>query len=491
MDILAPMKRGALLLLVFLLSMTLVAAGEGVTISEVDSNTILQPDEKGTYILEIKNEDTGKYQLQIKADAYAGLPTSDIEFIFANPNYLVLEGKESAEILIEIKLKENVPRQKRYKTYIDVTSVNNNEVDERYELQVFAMEPTDPITLFVSESSETVSPGNSFLLILGLENNLDKDLNNLEIYVSSDIFEDQRTIELFKDQEKTTDFIFEIDNSVEPGDYSYNVRVYYEENLEASLKGEFSVEENLDIVEYSKTITDFLFSQTTVIKQNNGNSEVTESYTYTPGLIESWFSDYNIEPNYDIDSITGWTFNVSPGEEYTITITVDYRPVLVGLIVLLLLAAVFYFVFTKRVSIKKEVFKLKYSQEGLADFKVLLHVKNMTSKPIKDITVVDRLPKIIKPTMDFGTLHPKGVERGTQGVRIMWKIDQLVSGEERIISYKVKPSMSVIGKLDLPMSVAKFKNKHNRVTKIRSNKTSVLSGVSKDSENNKKHKKNL
>jgi hypothetical protein len=484
------MKKGVLFVIIFLLFVSIVNAGSGVSITEIDSKTILQPNEIGTYTLEIKNLDSGTYKLQIKGDGYAGLPTSDIEYVFAEPNILTLQGKQSAQVEIQILLKPHAERQKRYKTYVDIISLLSTDVKERVELQVFAMEPKDPITMYETDSSKKVAPGQNFYLELGLANNLDRDLSNVDIYISSDIFEDQQTVSLFEGQERTVEFLFPIDNSVSPGDYTYNARVYFDGNLEETVAGTFSIQENLDITAYSKTETDFLFSKTTIVKQNNGNSEVSESYSYSPGLIESWFSKYNIEPT-NSNEITGWTFNIEPGEEFTINITVDYRPVLIALIVLILISIVSYFVFIKRVTMKKEVFKLKYSEDGLADFKVLLHVKNMTSKSIKDITVIDILPKIIKPTMDFGTLHPKGVERGQKGVRIMWKIDQLVSGEERIISYKVKPSMSVLGNLDLPAAVAKFKNINNRVNKIKSNRKGVNSTSSQESKAEKQAKKNL
>jgi hypothetical protein len=193
-----------------------------------------------------------------------------------------------------------------------------------------------------------------------------------------------------------------------------------------------------------------------------------------------------VEPSSEDNGIRSWFFSVEPGEDYVVTITIDYRPALVAILVLLLLGLIAYYVFTKRVSMKKEVFKLKYSTEGLSDFKVLLHVKNNSTKPIKDVTVVDRLPRVIQPSMEFGTLQPTGVQRGSKGVRMMWKISELVSGEERIISYEVKPRMNIIGKFTLPTALGKFKTKSKRTVRIRSNRAHVFSGVSEAPKQKKK-----
>tara|TARA_Y100000310_G_scaffold345594_2_gene467025 strand:+ start:1325 stop:2785 length:1461 start_codon:yes stop_codon:yes gene_type:complete len=480
------MKKSFALILAILLSFSIVVAYEGIEIKEIDSNTNIYPDEIGTYTLEITNLDYRAYTLQFQGDPFAGLPTSDVEYVRIDPNVVVLPSGGSVEVEVEIKLWEDAARKKRYKTFMSVKSLGHDTVNEQYDLQIFLYEARDPIQVTVAEASETVAPGNDLLLSLGLENKLNEDLSNVDIYVTSDLFEDQQTVELFDDQERTVDFSFPIDNTVAPGTYSYSARVYYEDELSGSVTSEFSVEENLDVTEYLETVSEFLFKEVRLTKSNDGNSLVSESYDYDLNLIQGWFAAYNVEPSSEDGSVSSWVFNIEPGEDYTVVITVDYRPALVAVLLLLLLGLIVYYVFTKRVSIKKEVFKLKYSTDGLADFKVLLHVKNNTTKPIKDVTVIDRLPRVIQPSMEFGTLQPTGVQRGAKGIRMMWKISELVAGEERIISYKVKPRMSVIGRFTLPTALGKFKSKSKRVVRIRSNRAHVFSGVSESPEHKKR-----
>ena len=486
------MRRGLLLLIVFILAMGVASAAyTGISIKELSSSTIIEPEEVGTYTLEITNIGSKNLQLQLSADPYAGLPSSDFEYLFIDPNYIVLEGHETAEINVTLKLYESVLRQKRYKTYFRIESLNSDDVDETYDLQLFAMPVTDPIALYVADEPGEVAAGSDMLLALGLKNNLDEDLNNVEIYVTSDLFEEQETIQLFEDQERTVEFTIAIPSTAAPEDYTFSARVYYDDELQSTVSGEFTVGVNLDVSQTVELEDNFLNFEILVTKINNGNTIVTESYVYDLGLIQSWFTDSSIEPSYTDEEGTHWTFNVEPGESYQLYINVDYRPAIIGLVVILLAVLMGYYLFTRRVVIKKEISKKKFSVEGLSDFQVQLHIKNRTSKPIKDITIIDMLPKIIKPTTQFGTLQPSGVQRGPKGLRMMWKISELVGGEERIISYNVKPNMSVIGRLNLPQALVKYKSNSKKIRKIKSNRSYAYSGVpEEEEEKNKRRKKN-
>lgn len=473
------MKKGVIIFFfALLLSLGIASAEEGILITEINSTTLLQPEDLGSYTLLLENMGSSELQVQVQAEPYVGLPSSDFEYVFVDPNYIVLSGHEQKEITVSIKLKDDVVRQKRYKTYITATALNVDGISTTYDLQVFAMPPQDPIAVTLSESAETIGPGSQLAIGLHLANKIPEDLSNVDVYVSSDLFDDKQTIELFEGQEKDLEFLFTIPKDAPPQAYSYNVRLYYGDALRVSKTGDFTVDENLNLNQHTETSNGFLYEERVVTITNDGNSVVNDFYDQEPGMFESWFTRYSLEPSYDDTAgKPTWTFTLSPGDSFVLTSKEDYRPLLVAVIVLLLLGVIGYYLFVKRVSVRKEIFKLKYSTDGVSEFKVLLHLKNSTNTIIKDITIIDVLPKLIQPKTNFGTLHPSGVERGDKGIRIMWKIPELVSGEERIISYEVEAQFQVIGDISLPRATVKYKNKGNRVIHIRSNSSSVVSGI--------------
>lgn len=474
------MKRGIIIFLIAVLfTLGIVSAEEGISITEINSTTILQPGELGEYNLLLTNLGSRELNLQIQAEPYVGLPSSDFEYVFVTPNYVVLQGHEQVELNIELKLKEDVLTQKRYKTYISASILNYENMDTvTYDLQLFAMPPESPIEITLPENAQRVGPGSQLELDLLIVNKINEDLSNVDVYVTSDLFDDKQTIELFEDQEKELQFGFTIPKDATPVEYEYNVRIYYDEELISSADGTFIVDENLNVSSYTETESGFLYEIRKITITNNGNTIIGDSYDEEPTIFESWFTSYSSEPSYndEFDKPT-WAFTLQPNEQFLLESKEDYRPILIGVIVLILLVVVGYYLFVKRVTLGKEVFKLRYSTDGVSEFKVLLHLKNNTNKVIKDITIVDVLPKLIQPKTNFGTLHPNGIERGDKGIRIMWRIPELVSGEERVISYEVEAGFRVIGDIALPKATVKYKNEGNRIIHARSNGVNVVLGI--------------
>ena len=487
------MKKGIIFILAILLLVNVVSAIEGIQVEEVTSETIIEPGQAAEFSFTVTNVGSKTQQLNLQAEPYIGLPSSTFEYMFIEPNYLALEGHESVKLNITAQLKEGMKVGKRYKTYFTIQSLDDKGIDQTYNLQLFLKEPTDPVTMYISDMSEVVAPGSNLVITLSLNNNVEEDLSNIDLHLTSDLFEEEKTVQVFQGQERDVEFIIPVTPSTPPKDYSFSVRLYMDDELITTDSGSFTIGSNSDIEEDVSVESKFLFEKTTVSKTNKGNLIVSESHTQDVSLITGWFAGYNINPSQKVAGEANWYFNLAPEENYTITVTIDYRPLVISLIVLLMLVLVLYYLFTKRVTVTKEVFKLKYSTDGLSEFKVQLHIKNNTNKKIKDVSVIDRLPKVIQPSTQFGTLQPHRVQRGDKGIRIMWKMKELLNGEERIITYNVTTGMKVIGDLNLPRAVAKYKNESKKTIRLSSNKPKIYSGavqrLKKKVHHKPKHKK--
>ena len=468
------MKKALIILTLILLSLSLATASD-LSFEEVSSTTIIEPGEIGEYTLKVTNTDSYLLQLQFKADPFVGLPTNDFEYIRIDPNYYELEGHESMEINVTMKLREDAQTQKRYKSYITAEALNR-DVEAQYNLQVFAMEPAEPITIYIKDVPETISPGTDLALTVSLENNMHENLNNVEIKISSDLFEEEQTIQLFEDQERELEFTFPIETSTDAEEYTLSVRVYYEDELKATSTQDFTVELYEDVSEKIEDIDNFLYRQIKVTKTNNGNAVVGESYDLDLSFIERLFVSHSVDPTYTDSTGAHWSFNLDPAEETVIVSTVDYRPIFIAIIVIILFALIAMYWMSKGVIIKKSVFKLKQTTEGISKLKIMLHLKNNTNKTVKDVMLIDILPRIINPSTHFGTLRPNNIERGSKGVRLIWKIPELVKGEERVISYEVEARMKVFGTFSLPSAMVRYKNKGKKVINSKSNTLSLVSG---------------
>lgn len=467
------MKR-TVLILAFCIMFSGLANAE-IKFSEIDSTTIVGPGEIAEYNLKLENLDSDELNLQLKADPFVGLPSSYIEYVMINPNIITLKGHESAEINVKIKIKEDALTQKRYKTYI-IASALNKELEEKYDLQAFVKEPDQKLSMYIKEYPESIEAGNDFIVTLRLENNVRESLSNINIYVSSELFEEHSTVQLFEGQERDVVYSLPVDSTTNQGEYTLNARAFYGEELQSSEEVKFSIGLNEEIETNVQEVNGFLYKQITVTKTNKGNYNAGASYDLKLGVIEDLFAKYSIRPTLEDENEMRWSFNLEPGESYVIEIKIDYRPITIAVVAIITFALLVWYWMSKSVIAKKEVFKLKQTTDGLSDFKILLHIKNNTNHKIKNLVIVEVLPKIINPLPKFGTLQPNNTERGEKGVRMTWRIPELIRGEERIISYDVEARMKVIGQFSLPQTMVKYDNPQGRTITLKSNRLSVSSG---------------
>jgi len=66
-----------------------------------------------------------------------------------------------------------------------------------------------------------------------------------------------------------------------------------------------------------------------------------------------------------------------------------------------------------------------------------------------------------------GSLAPARVAKTKNGTMIKWEIPQLEPFEERIITYKIRTQLNILGGLHLPKVTGRFKSDkgRNRITK--------------------------
>jgi hypothetical protein len=128
------------------------------------------------------------------------------------------------------------------------------------------MAPSEPITVYIKDVPETISPGTDLALTVSLENNMNENLNNVDIKISSDLFEEEQTIQLFEDQEREVEFSFPIETTTDAEEYTLSVRVYYEDELKATSTQDFTVEIYEDVSEKIEDVDNFLYRQIKLTK---------------------------------------------------------------------------------------------------------------------------------------------------------------------------------------------------------------------------------
>ena len=110
------------------------------------------------------------------------------------------------------------------------------------------------------------------------------------------------------------------------------------------------------------------------------------------------------------------------------------------------------------------------SNGGISEMKIILVVKN-TGGNLNRVQVVDRLPKIIKKPAEYGVVKPTNVKHSELGgTMILWDLQNLVRGEERVISYKIKSDIHVVGRLHMPVASVRYRTNKGKLVVVDSNR---------------------
>ena len=106
--------------------------------------------------------------------------------------------------------------------------------------------------------------------------------------------------------------------------------------------------------------------------------------------------------------------------------------------------------------------------------KVIINVRNRGTRRLEHIEVTDIISNIanIEKDLYIGTLQPTKMHHAKEGSVIKWDIDKLDPSEERVITYKIKSSLAILGDFTLKAAIARFRS-NGRDMLSRSNSLSI------------------
>ena len=245
-------------------------------------------------------------------------------------------------------------------------------------------------------------------------------------------------------------------------------------------KGELQIASiDKDLKQESSTEKTFLGKKTTITVTNIGNVQKTGTVTQTTTFIKSMFTKTNPQSTKitkDDTRYIEWTVTLNAGETKELKETQNYMPILWAGIILLILIIVYQFI-KPEVIIKKSIVNAITKEGGITEIKVLLIVKNISNKEVRSLRVVDKVPNIavlVKEEEAIGTMAPKRVKSlDMRGTIVEWELPELIRHEERIIRYKIRTKLSVLGEIKLPMAEITYEAKPGKKKTSYSDRPSV------------------
>lgn len=444
------MKRSHLLLSIIILTL-ITTTGYGLKYDINSIKDIVYPSEKAIYEISLTNNQSRDTNYTILINGYGRTSWASLE---NNIIYLPPFQTKTTYLYIVPPL-ETEPGNYEFEIRIK----NNNET-ETSKVAVYVKKTSKLRIINISTDKQNYNPGEEVKVLYKIK--------NIGTYLSPPLiieakikgnklnYNTSKQITPIKINELRRESLRLKLPKLAKGNYEIIASVYnqYYELLDTK-KMSIRVKE-ITSIEYSQEISKGLLTKTITLKaENKGNVGSVAKLQYS--LTGPRFQ-YELDKDSTINNdIAEWTCFLEPEQSCQKKITVNYWWVLILVIIIAILT-----ILIIRNYFKPEFYK-KYSKTEEGQYNIHIYVKNKGRKPITDIEIHDTIPGIMKFEPSKHGIKPFKINKRNEQINVIWTLDELKPGEERVISYTLKPRLAVVGGIDLKKAKLKTNTKKGSI----------------------------
>lgn len=313
-----------------------------------------------------------------------------------------------------------------------------------------------------------IDPREEVQIQISLNNQNVIDYPDLVVKLDSNLIKDAISLQLGPKEEKALQIKAKLDPLTPPQEDILAVAVFKDNKSIIN-----PIVRKIEIIEYAghELISEekkFLLTRSHYNFVSN-NNEYDGMFKIETSLIGSIVSSTN--PKSKTIKEDGKRYFVSDvkleNNKMQITVTKNFIPPFIAIVLLIILAVVYYTLRSPLLMIKESSNIIK-KEGGISEMTVILHIKNRGQNQIKDIELTDFIPALVSVGGDvpIGSLQPnKILKHENKGTTIVkWTIDTLDASEERVLSYRIKSQLSILGNFSLPYATAAFKSNNKTFT---------------------------
>ncbi len=251
---------------------------------------------------------------------------------------------------------------------------------------------------------------------------------------------------------------------LDTGGYKVVLELYADGELKLKKEKTFTVLARL--IKYSSKWNFVLVRGEKITFLNEKPKKVTVRYNITipkiqePFFHTSYFTEKEVKGDF---VIYRWEVVLKPGEKYTIEYKVDYTPIFLTAILLIILFGISYELLMPDVFVRK--FALGKKETGIKEgkgIKICVEVGNRKRRFVSHVQVEDTIPNIFKLGKRFVGGKPK-IKRSRNYTKLIWEIPKLEGKEIRVFSYEIVPVIGLSEGIELPKAEAVFRARGKRL----------------------------
>ncbi|HME86834.1 MAG TPA: hypothetical protein VKE88_00275 [Candidatus Nanoarchaeia archaeon] len=443
------------------------AATSHVMVQKLSSQTIISPLGEAAFNILVTNDraEQDLFFIEVPDVVWSVRTTYAPEYTTG----MVMSAYETKNTTLYLKPNKNIAPG-TYFVELRVKSQTTKEFDSQIFIVKVDPKFVDYTAVIGTEiiGSTSIDPQKSNSLKIAFKNDEPVYLENVTIETKSRFLNKVSVFDLPPYSEKVVDFTLNIDASTPKQEDTVIITASHANKKVATLETTLFIKEfRLPYKTDIQTTKRFLHTIHNIIFTNTENAQKTQDAAIPAPDSRAYIitSPSAVTEDFDDVSYLVWKgVSLSPDETYTVTVIEDYRPVLGGIIVLLIFI-VAYYTFRSPIIIQKKGYGVHKKDTGNNEIKIVIHVKNRSGRFIEQVRVLDRLPVIHKVEPDFGagTPEPKFRRHGNAEIMLDWDI-ALAPKEERIFTYKMKSALPIVGEYVLRPVVVQYGKRNRRVT---------------------------
>jgi len=432
-----------------------------LSVSAADFEVAVFPHERT-----IKLNETASFEVELKnqqpADGVFEVYSNDVTWDVRTEGPLRVSASKSLKTNLIVRPLNLNPGA--YNIPINFKRVGGGEVQRAVlYIELLSPFPNDgsylPGVRGVATIDKQIDPREDVVLKLSLENQNRKDLEQVEVKVRSRVINKDYSTSLGPLEKKTLTFTAQVDPKTPPQDDLLQVSIIIPDAEKAYQFDLFPLQYTVipygGVVPHIEMNGSFLKKSEHVLLVNEGNQLLAYSY-HVPHGVKGWFMSSIPGHSKDEDSYV-WTVTLGAGETTSVDVVYNYRPILWTLLILVVLLCAYYY-FRSQVSVRKKVTVVSSHEGGIAEVKVVIELLNRSKKNAHDITVIDLLPPLSDVVREFKEMvaPSKITPHQEQGTLIKWDIAAMEPKEHRILTYRMRTKLSVLGGMTLPVTAVTF-----------------------------------
>ena len=390
---------------------------------------------------------------------------------------LSIKGKKQA--LLMIKPFESIPLGDHSLIVQAVDSDNKVLGSDLISIKVTRQYISDnPVEISI-DAPDQINPRRANSIKVNLKNNNDVMYRDVKVELKGKFFAKELDLSLEPLKSKTVEFTVTVGN-VPPQDDILTASLKDNETIIVGAEKPIRYAESFGPFDTAtKRTSDFLKITDIIMLENRLSSLYTQEIKVRMQLLDDILTKTIPKASVVKEGTLKfyvWNVTLSTNERISLIIERDYSALVYSIMGILIIIMIYYFA-RNPIRVIKSIKSLKTVEEGISEVKIILDVRNRSSKTIEDLELIERIPNLSAYVkgQEIETLAPSQVSKYHKGTILRWHMI-LDPKEERIITYKIHTRLSVLGGLRLQPAIAKFKvnGKHEEAF---SNKVGIMAEV--------------